>query len=142
MEDDQPQIRVSADVGKVNMAAREPQNTADEPVSDTDDDAEGGCLGLPKQSTTALLVTSSWCPEDSSPDLADEMDSRCNEQLRQCTGHRLVHVASFSAERCLMQCSDSSIAASRSPSSSASRVNLVGCSVFYQAVLCCCWTSH
>ena len=42
MEEAQPQIRVSADVGKVNGAAAKPRDNADEPVSDTDEECEGG----------------------------------------------------------------------------------------------------
>lgn len=46
MEEAQPQIHVTADVGKVNAAAGKAQEAADEPVSDTDDEAEGTSLLL------------------------------------------------------------------------------------------------
>lgn len=43
MEEAQPQIRMSADVGKVNAAAAAPtqEEAPDEPVSDTDEDVAG-----------------------------------------------------------------------------------------------------
>ena len=64
MEEAQPQIRVTADVGKVNAAAGKAQEAADEPVSDTDDEAEGEtccfshCSACDLHRACSLLVTS------------------------------------------------------------------------------------
>lgn len=55
MEEAQPQIHVSADVGKVSAAAAKPQDNADEPVSDTDEECEGG-----RKSLGLLIVLFLW----------------------------------------------------------------------------------